>query len=232
MGATPGLQAIESATRTIPVVFVAVSDPVGQGFAAGLAHPGGNATGLTYFEFSVAGKMLETLKAINPKLTRVAILFNPNNASLIYFFPAMELAAPRLAIELTRMPVRNRDEIESVIAGISRQSTIGLLFLPDPSLNLYRDLIASLTARYHLAAISPFRAVTRAGVLASYGVDLIDLWRRAASYVDAILKGARPAELPIQQPNKFELVINLKTARALGLTVPELLLATADEVIQ
>ncbi len=232
VGATPGLQAIESATRTIPVVFVAVSDPVGQGFSAGLAHPGGNATGLTYFEFSVAGKMLETLKAINPKLTRVAILFNPNNASLIHFFPAMESAAPRLAIELTRMPVRNRDEIESVIAGISRQSTIGLLFLPDPSLNLYRDLIASLTTRYHLAAISPFRAVTRAGVLASYGVDLIDLWRRAASYVDAILKGAKPAELPIQQPNKFELVISFKAARALGLTVPELLLATADEVIQ
>jgi putative ABC transport system substrate-binding protein len=218
--------------RAIPIVFVAVSDPVGQGFVASLARPGGNATGLTFFEFSVAGKMLEVLKQIAPAVSRVALAFNPDNLSNPQFLRAIEGAAPTLATELTKVPLHEPGEIETALAGIARQGGNGLMCLPDPFFNTHRDLIVGLAARYRLPAIYILRAFVAAGGLVSYGVDVIDLFRRAASYVDRILKGAKPADLPVQQPTKFELVINLKTAKALGLQVPDSLLARADEVIE
>jgi len=230
--ATSGLAALALQMRAIPIVFVAVSDPVGQGFVASLARPGGNATGLTFFEFSVAGKMLETLKQIAPAVSRVVLAFNPDNLSNPPFLRAIEAAAPALAVELTRAPMRDAGEIEAAIAATARQGGNGLLFLPDPFTNAHRDLIVGLVARHRLPAMYFLRAFVAAGGLISYGVDVIDLFRRAAPYVDRILKGAKPAELPVQQPTKFELAINLKAAKALGLDVPASLLARADEVIE
>jgi putative ABC transport system substrate-binding protein len=230
--ATSGLAALALQMRAIPIVFVAVSDPVGQGFVASLARPGGNATGLTFFEFSVAGKMLETLKQVAPAVSRVALAFNPDNLSNPPFLRAIEAAAPALTVELTKAPMRDAGEIEAAIAATARHGGSGLLFLPDPFTNAHRDLIVGLVARHRLPAMYFLRAFVAAGGLISYGVDVIDLFRRAAPYVDRILKGAKPADLPVQQPTKFELAINLKTAKALGLTVPDKLLALADEVIE
>jgi putative tryptophan/tyrosine transport system substrate-binding protein len=231
-GSTPGLMATTSETQSIPIVFVAVSDPVGQGFVASLAHPGGNATGFTYFEFPVFGKMVEMLKTIVPTLTRVAALYNPDNPANNLVLPVIEATASRFAVEPIRAPVHNSGEIEIAIAETARQPGSGVFCLPDTLVILHRELLGSLTARYRLPTISAFRAVSKAGGLVSYGVDIIDLYRRAASYVDLILKGAKPADLPVQQPTKFELVINLKTAKALGLEIPPTLLAVADEVIE
>jgi putative tryptophan/tyrosine transport system substrate-binding protein len=230
--ATPALTALALLMRPIPIVFVAVSDPVGQGFVASLARPGGNATGLTFFEFSVVGKMLEVLKQIAPGVSRVALAFNPDNLSTPPFVRAIEAAAPTLAVELIKIPVRSAAEIEPALATIARQGGNGLMGLPDPFTNAHRDLIVSLAARYRLPAIYIQRAFVAAGGLISYGIDVTDLFRRAAPYVDRILKGAKPADLPVQQPTKFELAINLKAAKALGLEVPSSLLATADEVIE
>jgi ABC-type uncharacterized transport system substrate-binding protein len=230
--ATSGLAALALQMRAIPIVFVAVSDPVGQGFVASLARPGGNATGLTFFEFSVAGKMLETLKQIAPAVSRVALAFNPDNLSNPPFLRAIEAAAPALAVELTRAPMRDAAEIEAAIAAAARQGGSGLLFLPDPFSNAHRDLIVGLVARHRLPAMYFLRSFVAAGGLISYGVDVIDLFRRAAPYVDRILKGGKPADLPVQQPTKFELAINLKAAKGLGLDVPSSLLALADEVIE
>jgi putative ABC transport system substrate-binding protein len=231
--ATPALTALALQMRAIPIVFVAVSDPVGQGFIHSLARPGGNATGLTFFEFSVVGKMLEVLKQIAPGVSRVALAFNPDNLSTVPFVRAIEVTAPTLAVELTKLPVRNTAEIETGLATIARQSGNGLLGLPDPFTNAHRDLIVGLAARYRLPAIYIQRAFVSAGGLVSYGVDVPDLFRRAAPYVDRILRGvAKPAEMPVQQPTKFELAINLKAAKALGLDVPSSLLALADEVIE
>jgi ABC-type uncharacterized transport system substrate-binding protein len=230
--ATPALTALALLMRPIPIVFVAVSDPVGQGFVASLARPGGNATGLTFFEFSVVSKMLEVLKQIAPGVSRVALAFNPDNLSTPPFVRAIEAAAPTLAVELIKIPVRSAAEIEPALATIARQGGNGLMGLPDPFTNAHRDLIVSLAARYRLPAIYIQRAFVAAGGLISYGIDVTDLFRRAAPYVDRILKGAKPADLPVQQPTKFELAINLKAAKALGLEVPSSLLATADEVIE
>jgi putative ABC transport system substrate-binding protein len=230
--ATPALTGLALQMRPIPIVFVAVSDPVGQGFVASLARPGGNATGLTFFEFSVVGKMLEVLKQIAPGVSRIALLFNPDNLSSPPFVRAIEAAAPTLAVELVKVPVRSAAEIEPALASIARQGGNGLLGLPDPFTNAHRDLIVGLAARYRLPAIYIQRAFVAAGGLVSYGVDVTDLFRRAAPYVDRVLKGAKPADLPVQQPTKFELAINLKAAKALGLDVPSSLLALADEVIE
>ena len=230
--ATSGLAALALQMRAIPIVFVAVSDPVGQGFVASLARPGGNATGLTFFEFSVAGKMLETLKQIAPAVSRVALAFNPDNLSNPPFLRAIEAAAHALAVELTRAPMRDGGEIEAAIAAAARHGGSGLLFLPDPFTNAHRDLIVGLVARHRLPAMYFLRSFVAAGGLISYGVDVIDLFRRAAPYVERILRGAKPADLPVQQPTKFELAINLKSAKALGLEVPPMLLARADEVIE
>jgi ABC-type uncharacterized transport system substrate-binding protein len=230
--ATPALTALALQMRPIPVVFVAVSDPVGQGFVANLARPGGNATGLTFFEFSVVGKMLEVLKQIAPGVSRIALAFNPDNLSTPPFVRAIEAAAPTLTVELIKVPVRSAAEIEPALATFARQGGNGLMGLPDPFTNAHRDLIVGLAARYRLPAIYIQRAFVAAGGLISYGVDVPDLFRRAAPYVDRILKGAKPADLPVQQPTKFELVLNLKTAKALGLDMPPSVLAVADEVIE
>jgi putative ABC transport system substrate-binding protein len=230
--ATPALTALALQMRPIPIVFVAVSDPVGQGFVDSLARPGGNATGLTFFEFSVVGKMLEVLKQIAPGVSQVALAFNPDNLTTAPFVRAIEAAAPTLAVQLTKVPLRSAAEIEPALATIARQGGNSLLGLPDPFTNAHRDLIVGLAARYRLPAIYIQRAFVAAGGLVSYGVDVTDLFRRAAPYVDRILRGAKPADLPVQQPTKFELAINLKAAKALGLDVPSSLLALADEVIE
>jgi putative ABC transport system substrate-binding protein len=176
--------------------------------------------------------MLEALKQIAPAVSRVALTFNPDNLSTPEFVRTVEAAAPTLAVELVTVPVRRAAEIEPALAAIARQGVNGLMGLPDPFTNAHRDLIVGLAARYRLPAIYIQRAFVVAGGLMSYGVDVTDLFRRAAPYVDRILKGAKPADLPVQQPTKFELVINLKAAKALGLTVPDMLLARADEVIE
>ena len=232
VGTTSGLAAVAQETRTIPIVFVAVSDPVGEGFVASLARPGGNATGFTFFEFSAVGKVLEALKQIAPAISRVGLPFNPETRSNISFLPVIEAVAPSLAMEFVKAPVRNAGEIEVTIAEIARKPGSGLMFLPDPFTIFHRELIVGLAARYSLPAAYVVRPFVTAGGLMSYGADVTDLYRRAADYVDRVLKGAKPADLPVQQPIKFELVINLKAAKALGLEVPPTLLARADEVIE
>jgi putative ABC transport system substrate-binding protein len=226
------LEAVVQETRTIPIVFVSVSDPVGQGFVASLARPAGNATGFTFFEFSAVGKVLETLKQIAPDVSRVGLPFNPDTRASTAFLPMIEKAAQSLTIELIKAPVRTAAEIEAAVAEVAHKPSSGLMFLPDPFTIFHRELIVDLTARHRLPAIYVVRPFVSAGGLISYGVDVTDLYRRATDYVDRILKGAKPEDLPIQQPTKFELVINLKTAKALGLTVPATLLARADEVIE
>ena len=229
---TPGLVAAGKETRTIPIVFVAVSDPVGQGFVASLARPGGNATGFSLFEFPVVGKVLETLKQMAPDVARVALLFNPDTLSYIPFLRSLDAIAPSLGAQLIKAPVRNDGEIEAAIAATAREPGGGLMVMPDPFTNVHRDLIVGLAARHRLPAAYTLRFFATAGGLMSYGVDVSDLYRRAVPYMDRILKGAKPADLPVQQPTKFEFVLNLKTAKALGLTIPPGVLAIADEVIE
>ena len=229
---TPGLLAVGRETHTVPIVFVAVSDPVGQGFVGSLARPGGNATGFSYFEFPVVGKVLETLKQIAPDVTRVALLYNPDTLSFFPFLRALDTVAPSLGAQLIKAPVRDAGEIEAALAATAREGGGGLLVLPDPFTAVYRDLIVASAARHRLPAAYTLRYFTTAGGLMSYGVDVGDLYRRVAPYVDRILKGANPADLPVQQPTKFEFVLNLKAAKALGLDVPATLVARADEVIE
>jgi putative ABC transport system substrate-binding protein len=231
-GSTPALAALAQQTGTIPVVFVAVSDPVGQGFVASLARPGGNATGFTFFEFSVINKLVELLKQIAPGVVRVALPFNPDTLSNVPFLRSIEAVAPSLAIDLIKAPVRSPRELEVALDQIAGEPRSGLVFVPDPFTNRHRDLIVGLAARHQLPAAYTLRPWVTAGGLLSYGVDITDLYRRAADYVDRILKGRKPADLPVQQPTKYELAINLKTAKALGLDVPTTLLARADEVIE
>jgi putative ABC transport system substrate-binding protein len=216
-----------------PVVFVQVTDPIGNGFVANLARPGGYLTGFTSFEFTVGSKWLEALKHVAPAVQRVALIFNPDTAPFAHLFwqPVVE-AAPAFDVEPIQMPVRDAGEIEHAIETFAREVNGGLMVLPDVSTTNYRDLIIALAARHRLPAVYPFRYFAASGGLMSYGIDLADVYRRAASYVDRILKGAAPGELPVQAPSKFELVINLKTANALGLTVPPLWLGRADEVIE
>jgi putative ABC transport system substrate-binding protein len=229
---TPALAAVRQETHTIPIVFVAVSDPVGQGFVTNLARPGGNATGFTFFEFSVVGKMLEALKQIAPEIVEVAVLFNADIPAYIAYLHSIDATVPSLGVKLTKVPVRDVNEIEAAIGAIGRQRGGGLMCLPDPFLNVHRKLIVDFAARYRLPAVYSQRFFATAGGLMSYGVDVTDLWRRAVPYVDRILKGTRPGDLPVQQPTKFEFVINLRAANALGLDVPPTLLARADEVIE
>ena len=229
--ATPAVTALALQMPTIPIVFVGVSDPVGQGFVASLARPGGNATGLTFFEFSVVGKMLEVLKQIAPRVSRVALGYKPDTLSTTPYLRAIEAAAPTLAVELIKAPMRDPGEIEAAIAATIRQGSGGLMFLPDPFITAHRDLVVGLAA-VTVPAIYFQRLFADAGGLVSYGVDVTDQFRRVAPYVDRILKGAKPGDLPVQQPTKFELAINLKAAKALGLDVPSSLLALADKVIE
>jgi ABC-type uncharacterized transport system substrate-binding protein len=220
------------ATRTVPIVFVNVSDPVGAGYIASLARPGGNATGFALFEYGMSGKWLELLKQIAPRVTRAAVLRDPMQPTGIAQLAAMHSVAPSLGIELSPVGVRDRDEIERGVAAFARGSNDGLIVTAGVLGLAHRDLIIALAARYRLPAVYPYRIAATGGGLMSYGVDSADTYRRSASYVDRILKGEKPADLPVQQPTKFELVINLKTAKALGLEVPPTLLARADEVIE
>ena len=216
-----------------PVVFVQVTDPIGNGFVPNFARPGSYLTGFTTFEFTVGSKWLEALKHVAPAVQRVALIFNPDTAPFAHLFwqPVVE-AAPAFDVEPIQTPVRDAGEIKHAIESFAREANGGLMVLPDVSTTNYRDLIIALAARHRLPAVYPFRYFAASGGLMSYGSDLADVYRRAASYVDRILKGAAPGDLPVQAPSKFELVINLKTANALGLTVPPLWLGRADEVIE
>jgi putative tryptophan/tyrosine transport system substrate-binding protein len=220
------------ATRTVPIVFALVIDPVGAGFVASLARPGGNATGFLMFEYGLSGKWLELLKQIAPGVTRVAVLRDPAIASGIGQFGALQSVAPSLGVELSPIDVRDAGEIERAVSTFARSSHGALIVTASPEGSRHRDLIVTLAARHRLPAVYASRYFVTDGGLMSYGPDLIDQYRRAAGYVDRILKGEKPGDLPVQAPTKYQLVINLKTAKALGLTVPPMLLARADEVIE
>jgi putative ABC transport system substrate-binding protein len=230
---TPTLIALRKETQTVPIVFVMVSDPIGMGHIASMARPGGNVTGFTPFEPSLGGKWVELLKEIEPRTTRVVLLFNPDTAANApSFVQPADAAGSALLVSVISAPVRTDAEIERAIADFAQQPGGGVVILPDPYAIERRQLIVAATMRHHLPAITPFREFTTAGAIASYGVDIISEDRRAASYVDRILRGEKPAELPVQEPTKFELVINLKTAKALGIAVPPQIVARADEVIE
>jgi putative tryptophan/tyrosine transport system substrate-binding protein len=220
------------ATRTVPIVFVIVPDPVGAGFVDSLARPGGNATGFLAFEYSLGAKWLELLKELAPRLTRAAVLRDATLASGPGQFAAIQSVAPSLGFELTPINVRDAGEIERSIAAFARSTEGGLIVTGGPLSGLHRDLIIALAARHKLPAVFPERLYAATGGLISYGPNYLDQFRRAAGYVDRILKGEKPADLPVQAPTKYELVINLKTAKALGLDVPPTVLARADEVIE
>jgi putative tryptophan/tyrosine transport system substrate-binding protein len=230
---TPTTSALLQQTRTIPIVFAIVADPIGSGFVASFARPGGNVTGFTFTEPTMAGKWLELLKQIAPRVVRVAMLFNPVSATYAeYWLNPFKAAAPSFAVEAIAAPVRNGSELESIISAQAREPNSGLIAMPDSFTDAHRVEITSLAARYRLPAIYPFRFFAEVGGLLSYGVDRTDNFRRAAKYVDRILKGEKPAEIPVQAPIKFELVVNLKTAKALGLEVPLHLQQLADEIIE
>jgi putative ABC transport system substrate-binding protein len=220
------------ATRTVPIVFVIVPDPVGAGFVDSLARPGGNATGFINFEYSISAKWLELLKQIAPRVTRVAVLRDPAIPQGIGQFGAIQSVAPSLGVEVSPINVRDAGEIERGIAAFERSSNGGLIVTGSALAVVHRDLIIMLAARHKLSAVYFQRFFVTTGGLISYGPDYPDQFRRAAGYVDRILKGAKPADLPVQAPTKYELVINLKTAKALGVEVPPMLLATANEVIE
>jgi putative ABC transport system substrate-binding protein len=231
--ATPSLVAMQKATRTIPIVFVAVSEPVANGFVPSLAHPGGNATGFSNLEPSIGPKWLGLLKHIAPRVSRVSVMFNlTTGVTTDLFFRAVEAAAPQFAVEAIRSDVHSLEDIETAIKGLSGDGSVGLILPPEPFTLQNSKSIVELTERYRVPAIYPFRAFAAAGGLASYGINLPELFRPAAEYIDRVLKGENPGDLPVQQPTKFQFVINLRTATALGLTVPPDLLATADEVIE
>jgi putative ABC transport system substrate-binding protein len=231
-GVTPALAALHQQTRTLPIVFVQVSDPVKLGFVASLAQPGGNMTGFATFEHPIGGKWLELLKDSAPGRARVAVIFDSQVRSQPPYLQAIEAAAPSFGIQLTLADVHNAAEIERAVSAFAQQPNGAMIVVPNPLTILERDRIIMLAARHRLPAVYPYRFFAGSGGLMSYGIDLADQYRRAASYVDLILKGAKPGDLPVQLSAKFELVVNLKTAKALGLTIPEPFLQHADEVIE
>jgi putative ABC transport system substrate-binding protein len=220
------------ATRSVPIVFVQVSDPVGAGYVASLARPGGNATGFALFEYGMSGKWLELLKEIAPGVTRVAVLRDATAPTGIAQLAAMHSVAPSLGVVVSPLNVRDPEDIERSIPEFARAANGGLILTAGTLGIRHRDLIVRLAARHHLPAVYPYRFFATRGGLMSYGTDSNDTYRRAAAYIDRILKGERPADLPVQAPTRYELVINLKTAKALGLDLPPTLLARADEVIE
>ena len=226
------LSPLLQATQTIPIVFAIVADPVGAGYVETLARPGGNATGFTPFEYGVAGKWLELLKEIAPRVTRAAVLRDPAIAAGPGQFGALQAVAPSLGVELRAVNVRDADEIERSIAGFAQGSNGGLVVTGSAAAAAHRDLIVTLAARHRLPAVYNARLYGEIGGLVCYGANFLDQFRRAAGYVDRILKGEKPADLPVQAPTKYELVINLKTAKALGLDLPTSILSRADEVIE
>ena len=220
------------ATNSVPIVFVLVADPVGAGFIDSLARPGGNATGFTAIEYGFGGKYLELLKEIAPGTTRAAVIRDPVTSVGIGLFGAIQNAAPSVKVEVSPVNVRDAGEIERTISSFARVSNGGLIVTASPLAFVHRDLIIALAARHRLPAVYPFRDFITAGGLVAYGPDTPDQYRRAAGYVDRILKGEKPADLPVQAPTKYELVINLKTAKTLGLAVPPSLLGRADEIVE
>ena len=232
--ASPATSALQRETRTIPIVFVGVADPIGSGFVASLAQPGGNITGLLLFEASITGKWLAMLRDIAPSLARVALAINPNTAVYYeYYLRAAQTAASSLGIELVLASIENAPaNIERAFEAFARAPNGGLILPPDTNTNLHRDLIIRLAARHRLPAVYSDRLFVAAGGLMCYGTDRVDQFRTASMYVDRIFRGAKPADLPVQVPTKYETVINLKTAKALGLTVPPALIVAADEVIE
>jgi putative tryptophan/tyrosine transport system substrate-binding protein len=230
---TPAVAALVNETKTIPIVFAGIIDPVGRGFVSNMARPGGNVTGMLNFEFSMGGKWLETLKQISPTVRRVALLFNPETAPYAASFEqVIESSATSFAVEPTAAPVYDTAQLERAVIDLAAKPGGGLIVLPDVFTIGHRDLIIGLAARHRVPAVYPLRAFAVSGGLISDSGDTRDILRRIASYVDRILKGAKPGDLPVQSPTKFELVINLKTAKSLGLEIPPMLLARADEVIE
>jgi putative tryptophan/tyrosine transport system substrate-binding protein len=227
-----GLLSLKRATHSIPIVFTTVYDPVGSGYVASLARPGGNITGFTLGEFSLGGKMLEVLKEVVPQVSRVAVILNLEQPPHVAMWRAVEAMAQSFGVSLTATDVQDPAEIERAIEAFAREPNGGLIVLPGPITVNHREMIIALAARHRLPAVYPFRFFVTSGGLVSYGADPFDQSRQAVAYVDRILKGEKPEDLPIQQPTKFEFVINLKTAKALGVTIPPSLLARADEVIE
>jgi putative ABC transport system substrate-binding protein len=229
---TLAVSALQRASNTVPIVFVEVTDPVGGGIVESLSRPGGNTTGFAAPEYVTSGKYLELLKEIAPRLTRAAVTRDPGNIAGTAQFAAIQAVASSLRVELRPFDVRNADEIERSLAAFARQPNGGLIVTASAPAQLHRDLLIKLAAQHHLPAVYPYRFFVADGGLISYGTDPVDIWRRAAGYVDRILKGEKPADLPVQAPTKYELVINLKTAKALSLDIPATVFARADEVIE
>jgi putative ABC transport system substrate-binding protein len=227
-----GGQADAAIDPHVPIIFIGGADPVGDGFVERLSHPGGNLTGFTVLEESIGAKLLELLKEIAPQARSVAVMINPDSPSHRRLFDAAAAAARRLDVDVTRTPVREPADIEAAMIKLERTPGHGLIVPPDPTTNSHRKTIVALAARYRVPTVYALRAAVVDGGLISYGVDIPHLFRQAATYVDRVLRGETPANLPVQQPTKFELVINLKTAKALGLAVPLALQASADEVIE
>jgi putative ABC transport system substrate-binding protein len=223
---------LQQVTRTLPTVFVSVVDPVGAGYVQSLARPGGNATGFTQFEYGIAGKWLEMLRQVSPHVTRALVIRDPSQTAGIGQFAAIQAVAPAFGVELSPVDVRDLNEIERSIAAFAQTPNSGLIVVVSAVALIHRGQIARLAAEHRLPAVYPQRPFVASGGLVSYGPDLVDPYRRAAGYVDRILKGERPADLPVQAPTKYELVVNLKTAKALSLDLPPSLLSIADEVIE
>jgi len=231
--ATPSVRALQRTTRTIPIVFVNVSDPLGSGFIESLAQPGGNITGFSNFEPAMGGKWVELIKEIAPSVTRIALMSNPDTSPQArFYFSSIESAALSLGLQTIVTPVRDETEIDDAIATLAREPGGGLVLLSDIFTLANHERIVRLADQYRVAAVYPFRDFAKSGGLLSYGVDVAFQFPQAAAYVDRILKGEKPGELPVQGPTKFELIVNIKTAKALGLSVPNTLLVSADEVIE
>ena len=228
----PALTAAQQAGRSMPIVFTQVSEPVERGFVKSLAAPGGNTTGFTNLETTMGGKWLELLKEIAPRVRRVVAIFNPTSSFAVRFFGSIQEAAPKLAVEVVASHVHNAADVDAAVTGLAREPDTGLMLPPDGFTPAYRSQILDLTRRHLLPLIAQNRSFVSAGGLMCYGPDPLDAYRHAASYVHRILRGEKPSDLPVQNPGKFELVINRKTANALGLTIPDRLLALADEVIE
>ena len=230
--APPFVAALQRESREVPIIFVGVPDPIGLGFVASLARPGGNITGILTYEEGIIGKWLAMLKEIAPQLVRASLVGNPATTAYDYFLRTARVLAPSVKMEVVPSPVATAADIERAIESLARAPNTGIVLPPDSSTIVHRELIIALVARHRLPAVYPFRLFVAAGGLMSYGVDFVQMFRQAATYVDRILRGAKPADLPVQAPTKFETAINLKTANALGLTVPPGLLVAADEVIE
>ena len=229
---TPTARAFRRATETIPIVFAGLSDPIGDGIVTSLAKPGGNITGFTSFNAPIAGKWLELLKELSPDVKHAGVIFNPKTAPHAIFLPVMEAMAPQLGVTLTPLPVTDQATIEAAIGKLAREPNAVLAALPDIFVSMNFDLVFGLARQNRLPSVGPLRSFASSGALASYGSNFVDLFHQAAPYVDRILRGEKPRDLPVQEPTRYELVINLKTAKAIGLAVPQSLLIRADEVIE